>query len=53
MAIANMELMHKCFPRHSSMGTAKMKYDTETEEKVRREELSLKRSKVSKEKKQL
>ena len=27
-----LELMHECFPKHSRMGTARMKYDKETEE---------------------
>ena len=31
MAIANRELMRECFP-HSHMGTARMKYDKETDE---------------------
>ena len=37
MAIGNWELMHECFPKHSSMGTARMKYDKQTK-KVRRED---------------
>ena len=32
MAIGNGELMHECFPKHSRMGTARMKYDNGTEE---------------------
>ena len=33
MAIGNVELMHKCFPKHSRMmRTARMKYDKETDE---------------------
>ena len=27
MAIGNWELLHKCFPKHSRMGTARMKYE--------------------------
>ena len=33
MAIRNGELMHECFPKHSRMGTARMKEDNETEER--------------------
>ena len=29
-AIGNMELMHACFAKNSSMGTMRMKYDKET-----------------------
>ena len=36
MAIGNGELMHKCFPKHSLMGTARTKLDKETK-RVRRE----------------
>ena len=32
MAIGNGELVHECFPKHSRMGTARMKYDKETDE---------------------
>ena len=32
MAIGNVELMHECFPEHSRKGTARMKYDKETDE---------------------
>ena len=38
MAVGNGELMQKCFIKHSRMGTARMKYDEETDEGVRREE---------------
>ena len=31
MTIGNGELMHECFPKHSRMGTARMKYDKETD----------------------
>ena len=31
MAIGNMEFMQECFPKHSSMGTARMDQDKETE----------------------
>ena len=32
MAIGNGELMHECFPKHSRMGTARMKLDKERDE---------------------
>ena len=32
MAIGKGELMHECFPKHSRMGTARMKQDNETDE---------------------
>ena len=32
MAIRNEERMNECFPKHLRMGTARMKYDKETEE---------------------
>ena len=32
MAIGNGELVHECFPKHSSMGTARMKKNNETDE---------------------
>ena len=51
MAIRNVELMQECFPKHSHMGTAKMKYDKETEEEVRREERVWKEVKRSRKKK--
>ena len=36
MAIGNEELMHACFPKHSRMGTARMKEDKGTEEGEKR-----------------
>ena len=44
MAIENVELMQEYFPKHSRMGTAKMKLYKETEGKKRC--VSLERSKV-------
>ena len=44
MAIGNVELMHKCFPKHSRMGTERMKYDKETERNNKRG-VSIERSK--------
>ena len=32
MAIGNEELMHECFPKHSRLKKARMKYDKVTEE---------------------
>ena len=32
MAIGHGELMHECFPKHSPMGTARMKKDKKTDE---------------------
>ena len=32
MAIGNLELIQECFPKHSRKGTARITYDTETEE---------------------
>ena len=45
MAIGNGELMHECFPKHSRMGTAIMKYDNETEE-VKKRGVSMERCKA-------
>ena len=36
MATGNVELMHEGFPKHLRMGTARMKYDVETEEEDKR-----------------
>ena len=38
MAIRNGELVHECFPKHSRMGTARMKKIKKQTKKVRREE---------------
>ena len=38
MVISNVELMHECFPKHSNMGTVRIKKDKETQEEgIRRE----------------
>ena len=51
MAVGNEELMNERFPKHSRIGTAKMKYDKETEEEGKRRGVSMERSKAgSKEK---
>ena len=36
MAIGSGELMHDCFPKHSQMGTARMKEDNDTDENCKR-----------------
>ena len=40
-----MELMHECFPKHSSIGTARMTYDKETDEEGNKRGVSMERSK--------
>ena len=37
--------MHECFPKHSRMGTAKMKWDFETDEEGKKRGASMERSK--------
>ena len=44
MAIGNGELMHECFPEHSRMGTARMKYDKETNEEIKKTGVSMESS---------
>ena len=44
MAIGNVELTHECFPKHSRMGTARMKLDKETDEEDKKRSVSMKRS---------
>ena len=46
MAIGHGELMHKCFPKHSRMGTARTKLDKETDEDGKKRGLSMERSKA-------
>ena len=36
MAIGNVELVRECFPKHSRMGTARLKQDKETYEESKR-----------------
>ena len=48
MAVGNWELMHKCFPKHSCMGTARMKQDKETDEDGKKRGVSMERSKAGK-----
>ena len=45
MAIGN-ELWHDCYPKHSRMGTARMKEDKETEEEGKERGVSMERSKA-------
>ena len=44
MAIGNGELMHECFPKHSRMGTARMKKDKVTDEEGKKRGVSMERS---------
>ena len=46
MAIGKVELMYQCFPKHSYMGTARMKQDKENEKEVKQKRVSIERSKV-------
>ena len=53
MAIGNGELMHECFPKHSPMGTARMKEDKETYEEGKKRGASMERSKAGTKEKSL
>ena len=44
MAIGNGELIHECFPKHSRMGTARMKQDNETHEDTQKRGVSMEKS---------
>ena len=44
MAIGNWELMHECFPKHPSMGTARIKLDNETDEDGQKRGVSMEKS---------
>ena len=46
MAIEHGELMQECFPKHSRMGTARTKYDKETDEVGKQRGVSMERSKA-------
>ena len=46
MAIGNGELVQECFPKHSRMGTARMKQDKETDEDDNKGGVSVERSKA-------
>ena len=43
MAIGHGELMHECFQKHSSMGTARTKQDKETDEDGKKRGVSMER----------
>ena len=47
MDIGNDEIMHECFPKHSRTGTARMKYDKETDEEGKNRGVSVEISKAS------
>ena len=49
--IGNGEFMHECFPKHSRMGTARMKKDKETDEEGKNRGVSTERSKAGTKKK--
>ena len=44
MAIRNLELIYVYLPKHSLMGTARMKYDKETDKEGKKRGVSLERS---------
>ena len=46
MSIGNGEFMQECFPKHSCMGTARMKYDNETDEEGKKRGVSMEKSKA-------
>ena len=46
MAIGNEELMHECFPKHSRMGTARLKSDNGTDEYGQKRGASMEKSKA-------
>ena len=50
MAVGNGELMHECFPKHSFMGTARMKQDKETDEDGKKRGVNMEKSKAGKKK---
>ena len=44
MAIGHGELMHECFPKHLRLGTARTKYDNETDEDTQKRGVSMEKS---------
>ena len=50
MAIGNVELLHECLPKHSYMGTPRMKYN-ETDQDGKKRGMNMERSKADKKKK--
>ena len=53
MVIENEELMQECFPKHSRMGTARMKQEKVTEQEGKKREVSMERSKEAQKKKEV
>ena len=51
MTIGHGELMHECFPKQSRMGSARTKYDKETDEEGKKRGVSVERSKADTKKK--
>ena len=45
VAVGNGELVQECFPKHSRMGTARMKQDNETDEDTQKGGVSMEKSK--------
>ena len=50
MALENGELLHVCSPEHLRMGTARMKYDNETEEEGKKRRMNVERSSADRKK---
>ena len=44
MAIDNLELMRECSPEHLHMGTAKFKWDKETEEEGKQKRVKIEKN---------
>ena len=44
MVIGTVKLMHECCPKHTGIGTARMKWDTETKEEGKTGRENLKKS---------
>ena len=44
MAIGHRALMHECFPKHLRMGTARTKYNKETDEDTQKRGVSMGKS---------
>ena len=51
MAIGNGELMDECFPKHSRMGTARIKSNIETDDHNKKRGVSIEKSKAGTKKK--
>ena len=49
-AIGNGEIMQECFPKHSRMGTARMKEDNETDEDGQKRDVSIEKVKRARKK---